>query len=62
MIISELKTILQKYPDRKLRFVLPNEQAIPSHFHVTEVGRVSKEFIDCDESSSCCSTESESCS
>ena len=28
-------------------FELPNGELVPSHFHVTEVGQVSKHFIDC---------------
>jgi hypothetical protein len=47
MNISELKGALNLYPDRKLRFVLPDERAIPAHFHITEVGYVQKDFIDC---------------
>ena len=47
MTISELKAALNLYPDRKLRFVLPDKSAIPAHFHITEVGYVQKDFIDC---------------
>lgn len=31
----------------QLNFVLPDGTAIPNHFHVTEVGQVTKHFIDC---------------
>ena len=27
--------------------MLPNETLVPSHFHVTEIGKISKHFIDC---------------
>lgn len=30
-----------------LQFQLPDGSTVPSHFHVTEVGQVSKDFIDC---------------
>ncbi len=31
----------------QLDFTLPNGEKVPSHFHVTEVGQVTKHFIDC---------------
>lgn len=31
----------------QITFRLPNGMLVPSHFHVTEVGSVSKHFIDC---------------
>ncbi len=30
-----------------LTFELPNGTLVPSHFHVTEVGKITKHFIDC---------------
>lgn len=30
-----------------LEFQLPSGQLVPRHFHVTEIGKVSKDFIDC---------------
>lgn len=45
MKLTELITQL-KSMDR-LAFRLPNGQLVPAHFHVTEVGRVQKHFIDC---------------
>src|ERR1700677_1221195 len=47
MNLGELKEILEKHPKKGLRFILPNGKPIPSHFHVTEVGHVQKNFIDC---------------
>jgi len=47
MTIAELKSTLNAHPDKKLRFVLPDKSAIPAHFHITEVGHVRKDFIDC---------------
>jgi hypothetical protein len=32
---------------KTLGFQLPNGEMVPGHFHVTEVGRISKRFIDC---------------
>lgn len=45
MKLSEFKEKL-KGLDR-ISFQLPDGTAVPSHFHVTEVGSVSKHFIDC---------------
>lgn len=45
MKLSEFKKQLKEL--RELMFKLPNGQAVPSHFHVTEVGLVNKSFIDC---------------
>lgn len=47
MNVSELKAVLQAHEQAALRLVLPSGQQIPAHFHVTEVGRVEKNFIDC---------------
>jgi len=47
MNIIELKKALGQKPDGKIRFVLPDQTSIPAHFHITEVGHVRKDFIDC---------------
>jgi hypothetical protein len=47
MNILELKQALGQNPGHKLRFVLPDQDTIPAHFHITEVGHVRKDFIDC---------------
>lgn len=31
----------------EIHFLLPNEELVPKHFHVTEVGIVNKRFIEC---------------
>lgn len=31
----------------ELHFLLPNGSLVPKHFHVTEIGQVTKHFIDC---------------
>lgn len=45
MKLSEIKNILSKL--KEVNFVLPNGQFVPKHFHVTEVGAIQKQFIDC---------------
>lgn len=45
MKLSEIKNILATKDT--IQFELPNGELVPRHFHVTEVGRVSKHFIDC---------------
>ena len=44
---SELNRWLAERPDAQLRFVLPDGTLVPAHFHVTEVARVDRRFIDC---------------
>ncbi len=45
MKLSEVKLILKKLDI--IDFQLPNKELVPSHFHVTEVGKITKHFIDC---------------
>ena len=45
MKLSEIKKHLSKL--ETIAFKLPNGHLVPSHFHVTEVGKISKTFIDC---------------
>ncbi len=47
MTITDFKAILATHPDKTMRFVLPNGKSIPPSYHITEVGRVQKDFIDC---------------
>jgi len=47
MNITELKDILEVNPEKGIEFVLPDKTSIPAQFHVTEVGHVKKDFIDC---------------
>jgi hypothetical protein len=47
MNLSELKSLLARHPDRSFRLALPGGSAVPLSFHVTEVGRVQKTFLDC---------------
>ena len=43
----ELSAFLSAHPESPVRFVLPDGGFIPAHFHITEVGHVRKDFIDC---------------
>lgn len=45
MTLSEIKNHLSK--SSTIRFELPDGSFVPNHFHVTEVGKISKHFIDC---------------
>jgi hypothetical protein len=47
MKFSDLRAVLEKHPHTFPRFVLPKGDEIPAHAHVTEVGHVVKNFIDC---------------
>ena len=47
MKLNELKALLRSHPAAYPRFVLPDGDQIPAHFHITEVGHVTKRFIDC---------------
>jgi hypothetical protein len=47
MKLNELTSILRSHPASHLRFVLPDGDQIPAHFHITEVGHVTRRFIDC---------------
>ncbi len=45
MKLSEVKEVLKGL--KQIHFGLENGEKVPDHFHVTEVGKVSKHFIDC---------------
>jgi Family of unknown function (DUF6428) len=47
MLVSELNQLLRSAPKARMQFLLPSGVPVPPHFHVTEVGRVEKSFIDC---------------
>src|SRR3984957_17388508 len=47
MNLGTLKTNLRQHADLNVRLVLPDGDPIPADFHVTEVGYVLKNFIDC---------------
>lgn len=45
MKLSEIKNILKTV--EAINFQLPNKTYVPEYFHVTEVGLITKNFIDC---------------
>jgi hypothetical protein len=45
MKLSQAKNILKSVEE--VNFLLPNGTSVPEHFHVTEVGLITKNFIDC---------------
>lgn len=45
MKLSEIKKHLSNL--QTIAFELPDGSLVPSHFHVTEVGQITKHFIDC---------------
>ena len=47
MTLHDLQNALKANPKRVPRFMLPNGDYIPAHAHVTEVGHVVRNFIDC---------------
>jgi hypothetical protein len=47
MKLSEFRAALREHPDENLTFILPGGGSVPSHAHVTEVGRTLKTFVDC---------------
>lgn len=47
MTLRELKDLLAKHRDSAFRLRLPDGSPVPLSFHVTEVGRVHKTFLDC---------------
>ena len=47
MTVAELRAALTADPIAALHWMLPDGDFVPAHFHVTEVGRIQKDFIDC---------------
>lgn len=47
MKISAFQEALERDPALNLAILLPNGNNIPAHFHITEVGRTEKNFVDC---------------
>jgi hypothetical protein len=47
MLVKHMNQILDRNRESSLHVVLPSGEFVPAHFHVTEVGRVQKTFIDC---------------
>jgi hypothetical protein len=47
MNVTELKMRLRAHPDHNVSILRPDGSAIPAHYHLTEVGYVAKNFVDC---------------
>jgi hypothetical protein len=47
LLLSAFKTALAAAPQLPLMVVWPDGEPIEVHFHVTEIGRVQRDFVDC---------------
>jgi hypothetical protein len=47
MNLPELKARLRAHPELNVSIRRPDGTAIPAHYHLTEVGHVAKNFVDC---------------
>lgn len=47
MKLSQLSGLLDAHSEKPFHLVLPNSAPVPVSFHITEVGHVTKKFIDC---------------
>jgi hypothetical protein len=47
MNTAKFTNLLASSGDKSVHFVLPDGGRIPDHAHVTEVGRIDREFLDC---------------
>ncbi len=47
MNVQKFNHLLANNPDVALYVMLPSGAFVPDHFHITEVGRGHKQFIDC---------------
>lgn len=45
--LKALKDILLKNEYVHMQIMLPDGSFVPPHFHVTEIGKVKKDFVDC---------------
>ena len=47
MKLKELKNLLAANREKQFLLLLPSQNPVPVSFHITEVGQVSKKFVDC---------------
>ena len=47
LTVSALRSILAASPDLPVTVIWSDGEPIEAHFHVTEVGRVQRDFVDC---------------
>ena len=47
MTVKEFRAALAGNPGATMHWMLPDKSFVPVHYHITEVGRVQKDFVDC---------------
>lgn len=47
MTIDQFCSVLEAHPGEFMHWMLPDRSFVSNHYHITEVGRVQKDFIDC---------------
>ncbi len=47
MTVKEFCRALEGSPGVKMHWMLPDKSFVPAHYHITEVGKLRKDFIDC---------------
>ena len=47
MTVKEFRQAIDSNPDAKMHWMLPDKSFVPAHYHITEVGKVQKDFVDC---------------
>ena len=47
MKLHQFSALLEAHPEKPFHLILPGENVVPASFHITEVGHVTKKFIDC---------------
>jgi hypothetical protein len=47
MTVKEFCRAIDGNPAVKMHWMLPDKSFVPAHYHITEVGKVRKDFIDC---------------
>ncbi len=47
MTVKEFCRVLEDNPSAAMHWMLPDKSFVPAHYHITEVGKLRKDFIDC---------------
>jgi len=47
MNLPRFLELLQAHPNKGITLALPNGTTAPAHFHITEVGHLTRSFLDC---------------
>lgn len=47
MNFKQLIELLSEHKNERMHFIFSDNSFIPDHYHITEVGKVQKDFIDC---------------